>query len=572
MPVTQKFVGDTAQLMAEYQKILAQQAKLEQALQDSANKQKEAARAQMGLAGAIEQQNKRGVQTILSAAAAYVSVQGAINLASAGIGQMNQMLGEQKATYQEIAELQKNIARAQSDAVKNFAGLQTVQKQETLDEIKRIALRTGFSDESMLVQAVGAGVSAGATAQQALASAEAAAQLTRVTPDQLPVFSGAAVDLARGTGVTDPQQLLGFLLQTGAVNRATDPAFLAKNLPNVVNNATAMVPSELRQETARQAAAIFSTLTKAGTDVTGDSSNTAATQFMGRMEKFFGGGELDKSIAQLNDKLADPELKAERADELQAELADLRKQRAALDQVGKTPFEQLAALQQNAGMRADFFSEDFGEERFKKFFRAFAMPDSTLAAEARGYRDQITFGVDEFRQQAAETRSATRELFTATASSELEAVINNAQSTSGAGLRQTVADLTSKALQQNRSPDAGLEATGQMMDENLFRFNARIRSQSTDQAAFQKAQEFIQFRLDQLASQMDDPLTALTMRGRSEEDRRAYMNQFNDAIENLQRFNETLAKLRAEAEQAGRRGAAPAPGAAAIQTNQQTER
>jgi len=135
--VEQRFTGNTTQLLAEYDKILARTAKLEQKLAESSQMQRRRMTDELGMAETIEKQNSRGLSKLKELGAQFVTISGSISLVRAGIQQWNQMLEEQKNLYGEISQRQSQIASAQLIALKNFAGLQTVQKQETLDEIKK---------------------------------------------------------------------------------------------------------------------------------------------------------------------------------------------------------------------------------------------------------------------------------------------------------------------------------------------------------------------------------------------------------------------------------------------------
>jgi hypothetical protein len=528
MSVTQKFTGDTSQLMREYDKILAAQSKLEQKLVDATNAQKMAAREQMGFGSAIEKQNQRGMASIQNMAAGYIGIGGAIAGVTAGLQAYNSMLEDSKRLSMEIAEQQKATAAAQADALKNFAGLETVKKQETLDEIRKIGLRTGFADEASLISSVGAGVSAGATAKDALAAAEAAAKLTRATPSQLPTFTSAAIDLARGTGSNNPAANLGLLLQAGAQARITDPEMMAKNLAPVLAIATSSLGKDQKEEGSREAAAIFATLTKAGTDVTGQSTTTAAVQFMGRMEKFFN--------------------------------------EPGREGAGKLPFQQIAALSADPALQQEFFKDDFGEERYKKFFKQMADSGSDLFKETEKAKAAIRLDSAEFEQQARETRSATPELMASTIDATLESQILGQRATSGEGLKSMLAERTKEMLLQNRGPDA-LSATMQAQSEWWSRTGARIRGATDDDAAFAQSEYFISSRTSDLTRSRD---ALMNSQDRSKDPAAfaAMEAKLGENIAALTAFTDELKKLRVE-NQASK---TQKTGNAAMQSNMQAER
>lgn len=436
MTVTQKFVGDTTQLMREYDKILAKQTKMEQDMRRMAEESKrENKNQQVGL-GSV-------AKSVLSVAASYISVQTAISGTKA-------VLDDYMRQQRESAELAKRLAQSQSDAIKNMAGMATAAKAGLIDDISDISLRTGFADVGKLTEAAGSAISSGATPEMARKAIEAAAQVTVNRPEQLATYAAGAVNIGRATGTVDSERNLGFLLQAGAQAQVVDPEMLARNLaPVVASQAMRAAPAD-KETVARESAAIFATLSRAGTDVTGQSTTTAATQFMSRMDSFF----------------------------------------SEMENAPKTPFAQLGALSTDAELQAKFFSESFGEERFKAAFKDIGTGGS-LYRDALAAKESIQFSAEEFAQQAAESRAATGELFVASSAGQMSAVNENLKQDFQKAFAETLREQVKENLSLTRG--SGAEYVANYMDE--YGAGLPIVGAGSPQEAIAAAKRAVQNRL-----------------------------------------------------------------------------
>lgn len=446
MAVEQKFTGSADQLLKEYEKVLAQQQKMEDKLQRMTEESRKSSSTQTS--GAVT-----AAKTIMSMAASYVSVQSAIQLISGAMAAYNE-------TLRESADLSTKMAVAQSDALKNMAGMTTAQKRGMIDKAGDISLRTGFADQSVLIDAMGAGVSAGGGEQLTLSAIEAAARLTTNKPEQLKTFSAGAIDIGRAIGSTDSEKNLGFLLQAGAQARVVDPEQLAENMAPVVASAAMRSRSTDKELVAREAAAIYTTLSKASTDVEGRSSTTAATQFMGHMETFF----KDRKDAPI------------------------------------TPMEQMQALATDEKLKKEFFKQDFGEEKYKAAFQAIVTEGSLLQKEMLSAKEAITFSKDEYNQQVNEARSATPELMTSDLSNQLQSVNNQLTNDSANAFKEKLRQAVKDNLSLTRSSQGGY------MRDYLSEFGAGMGIAYSDspEQAIQEAKDAISLRLSRLQSDRRD--------------------------------------------------------------------
>ncbi len=198
-----------------------------------------------------------------------------------------------EAAYQQKSEESRafnvSLGSTQANALLNLTGLSSARKQQVLtSDIPGIQKATGFPDQQALVRAVESGFIAGDDIDLSLKATRSAAQLTRLNPDQLPTYSGAAVDIMRASGETDADKALGFLLQVNS--RVGDPRKQAENLPPGITAAALSAEGDDNKEAARWAQAVFTSLSRTANDTEGDRTRTATQQFFtgpGGMREFF---------------------------------------------------------------------------------------------------------------------------------------------------------------------------------------------------------------------------------------------------------------------------------------------
>ena len=269
----------------------------------------------------------------------------------------------------EAADAQRLIGAAQQEAAKNLTGLPSAEKKEILETVAPdIQRRTLFPKQEQLVEAIGAGFSASGNRQATLSAVEASAQLTRLTPSELPSVAAGALDIAQATGVEDARKNLGFLLSAGAINRIEDPTLLSRNVAPVVTSAVANAPQQQPEEAAREAGALFGVLAKSAADFKGESSSTAAITLIGKLDTFF------------RDRADDP----------------------------GTLFGRIGALQQDDRLKREVLGDEgFGEQKFKKGIELILTAGTKQAQLLESGKQQVTFDSSLFETQVRELNTLT---------------------------------------------------------------------------------------------------------------------------------------------------------------------
>jgi hypothetical protein len=196
MSVTQKFVGDNAELMRSYSEILAQQAKLEQKLADHTAKEKAAAKVSRELhaaeRSAMQAKNRlmtenaqlvqAGVTQLTSMVAGYASLQGVLSTVSREMEHQDKLRKAAQATNLTLAD-------AQSGLVKNLGAVPLEEASAFLARVSKTASDDGF-DAVQFTRAVGDTLSAvGGNQDKALEAVQAAAPLFRGNEAQMAEFA-----------------------------------------------------------------------------------------------------------------------------------------------------------------------------------------------------------------------------------------------------------------------------------------------------------------------------------------------------------------------------------------------
>jgi hypothetical protein len=326
--------GEDAELYRSFQRILDQQAKTvggygkvaaaskaaaaeaKKAAKETADAEKDRQRTIDGLAGSVA-----GMVTT------YVSLQGAVNLVTAAHTKMVER-------QSEALDLAKQIAAAQQEAAKNMAGQSPAQLDEVFTEkLQYISRETGFKDLNKLTTAMGSAASI-VGPEAAPGVVEAAARVTRFTPEELQKTTTATADIMAATGLKDAEQALAMLASTGSVARPEQLAKLATGSAIVANAAVTSAPNQDPVAAASEAISVYAKLSKV--DPEGQSSATATVQLIKQISDAFTDTkqirERDTKISALADAAPENKIAIARA-EMKVEET---RQRAAAFQPGDT--------------------------------------------------------------------------------------------------------------------------------------------------------------------------------------------------------------------------------------------
>lgn len=392
-----------------------------------------------------------------------VAAYGALQL---GAQVFNGLLQEQNQLQQAALDKTKAVASAQSDAVKNLAGMAMLEQKGLLTTTaEKIAKSTGFADRGEIIKALAASISAGGTVAESESAVTAAAAINKTTPEQLGSTAAGAVDLARATGIADAERNLSFLLNVGNVSRVESFDKLGNALAKTVGNVAATTPEVDKQTATREAAAMFAVLNRASNDRMGESTATASNQLGAYLRKFFteGGGQTDMSeqiaklesnkaitekeafaIKQAEEKVAKSTGKEKEKAEVQLnairanatldpieekKLAELKRQQAIFDNLKKQDPGSLSGrmqvIQADPELRKAFLEKLPGEAAFKIPMEMLVTKGSEAFAEFKANFQKITFEETEFNKLKKQVATGTPQLAIADAGATATANIEN---------------------------------------------------------------------------------------------------------------------------------------------------
>jgi hypothetical protein len=179
------------------------------------------------------------------------------------------------------------LAVAQASVAKNL-GLDTSDAEfaQYAVQMEQARARVKFTDAGAFQGGVASALAAGATKEQALAAASAAARLNRDDPGAVGSVANATIATQRVGGFKTPEEAVGFLLSASQQSNVDNLGFQVKNLAPALTAAKLMLKDPDRGRAATQTAALFGTLSKAIGDDTGDITRTNTTSIIGELNKF----------------------------------------------------------------------------------------------------------------------------------------------------------------------------------------------------------------------------------------------------------------------------------------------
>ncbi|MFY7751815.1 MAG: hypothetical protein ACOVQU_08450, partial [Exiguobacterium acetylicum] len=332
-------------------------------------------------------------------------------------------------------------------------------KARALEAAKALQAEIGFSDQSKIAEAVGTGYSASGDLGKTMSAVRAAAQLTRLTPDELPTVASGALDAARGTGIADAAVNLSFLGDVGALARVEDPAQLARTLAPTLSSGVATVPTQNKQDAAKEIGSIFSELNQFATDTQGDSTRTATVTLLAKLEEFFRDTseeaiKIQDKIAPLERKLNAPAKRGKKAGLLPEEQRELDALRAELASISTlkdsgTVLGRIDQIRQDPELKKRFFENDFGEAAFKGGFRQL-FEDGPLLNKVRQNKSVLNFDTKNYNQTVAELETVSPEIRAASEAARTKTILEQLANSPDAASISSMRALTQDALIRNR--------------------------------------------------------------------------------------------------------------------------
>lgn len=475
--------GNEVALLRAMQKIIDKQGQVDDGFRKNKKTAQEAAEAQKRIGEGISNVGR----DVAGLATGYLTVSTAVQV-------VNAYISEQVALQRESLELARTFAREQQEAAKNLTGLSNPTVAATLGpQLEQIALRQGFADLGALASATGSGFSAsGGNLDLTLASVEAAAALTRLTPDQVGTVAAGSIDIGNAVGSAAADRNLGFLLNAGAAARIDDPVKLAQTLAPTVAAGVKSVPGQDAQQAAAQSAALFTNLTLATTDKEGSNTRSAVVKLQNQLREFFGqAGQTDPG----------------------------------------TLFGRVEALQADTKKRDEFLAAFPADTNFKIAIENLLTGGSDLAKAVKASGDAITFSADAYQAKVEQLQTVTPQIALASQGTAFEAAVNVSKSrdTAGAAIAQ-INEIYTTTLRDSSATFA------QFLGGGLARLGAGVDAATADSP--------LGFAANRITSLRDRQANLLA--GGVTDDEQRKLDLVNAAIDSLARIAEQFAKQQAQ--------------------------
>lgn len=200
----------------------------------------------------------------------------------------NDALEKHSQLVAEARGEQLSLAAQQQELLKNISNRTTAEKRDILLRvIPEIQERSGFPEETKLVEAYSHLASAGIDDQTSAAALETAAKLNLHTPDKVASTALALGGVSRAVGTTDTDMVAGFVTSAQQESQISNPESAAKSLQKIIEAGKAAAPDQDVESVAEEAAAIQGMFTKLLGDTTGERSATAFTTTAVETRQFF---------------------------------------------------------------------------------------------------------------------------------------------------------------------------------------------------------------------------------------------------------------------------------------------
>lgn len=367
----------------------------------------EGRRGQQNLSRAVS----GGVQSLARQAAAYLSVQAAIQA-------VNQELEKRIRLENESTSTQIKVADAQAKAIRNLGDVTDKQAKQFLGRVEGLARSTGIKREQLLAASSDVLSATGGNRQQTLDILRQAGPLLRDDQAQLGEFGGAVADLQRATGVKDVKQAIGLVLSTQGQARITGLEGFTNAAPALAA-VTGTDSSGDAVRAARQGGALFSAIGAQTADKKGAVSKTATIALATQLQRFLPEEDI------------------------------VRPGQETIKGTGlSTLFERIEALQKDATLRQKFLFGDkdrgiaaasFEKEAQTPIRRLLSDPNSAEAQSLRAAFAKISLDAGLVEQKQRQLTGLTAQLSTASAQRQLDVAVEGRQSEDIAGSRRALA-------------------------------------------------------------------------------------------------------------------------------------
>ncbi len=178
------------------------------------------------------------------------------------------------------AQTQISLVPGRQNLIDNLRGQDPKEIARILSESQKIALTSGVS-EAFINPALGASVSAsGGDLAGSLSAVRFAAKQFADRPEQIEGFAGSLLDISAVTGSKDPKVNAGVIGLLSQQSRLTSARQISVNAPK------ALVAARGFDASLETAISLFSTISNASKDSTGEVTKTAITNFTKTLDTF----------------------------------------------------------------------------------------------------------------------------------------------------------------------------------------------------------------------------------------------------------------------------------------------
>ncbi|MCY2987838.1 MAG: hypothetical protein NTY19_08250 [Planctomycetota bacterium] len=220
-----------------------------------------------------------GATKVTALAMQWVTVEGILNK----VAEAYQRVGNN-----QVKAMEAQLAQASPDAqvLKNLVGMSSEDKTKIIGDLDAMSKELGVESAHLKRGFAEAYSKAGGDVSLALDATRRAAELNRVTPEQIPVAVAAGASLSKLLGTKDPRVALGFASEVQSRSAETSQERIMGVLPGTLSSVAATVPKQAKADAAREGGALLAALNTAAPR-SFDSAATAEIQFSQQLAKFF---------------------------------------------------------------------------------------------------------------------------------------------------------------------------------------------------------------------------------------------------------------------------------------------
>jgi hypothetical protein len=221
----------------------------------------------------------QGIEKVKSLALQWMTVEGVLNKVAEAY---------QRVENNQVKAMEAQLAQASPDAqvLKNVVGKSPEEKAKILGDLDAMSKELGVEARYLKLGFSEAYSKAGGDVPLALDATRRAAELNRVTPEQIPVAVAAGASLSKLLDTKDSRVALGFASEVQSRSAETSQEKIMGVLPGTLSSVAATVPKQAKADAAREGGALLAALNTAAPR-SFESAATAEIQLTQQLAKFY---------------------------------------------------------------------------------------------------------------------------------------------------------------------------------------------------------------------------------------------------------------------------------------------